>query len=171
MPSIYLAKFRQAPYIGVAAHWGIFVPYESSPQPIDGTPGVGKLFHASMTWERCLELHLFSPGATYWEIREGYDLQSSRALLSCIRLDSTNVSDAQVSAACTYVSGNRPFHYLTQNCQDWVKDVIAQLVVKKCLNASVFEYMELQGYKSLRDSDCIKSCQKSSFCWCKWKRR
>lgn len=171
MPSIYLAKFRQAPYIGAAAHWGIFIPHKTSSQGIDGMPGVGDLFHASMTWERCLELHFSGPSATYWEIRRDYDLQNSKGLLSCIRLDSTNVSNAQVSAACTYISENRPFHFLTQNCQDWVKDVVAHLVAKKYINASVFEEMELQGYTSLSDSEYVKSCQRSSFCWCKRKKR
>lgn len=169
MPSLYLVKFRQI--LSTLAHWGIFVPYETSPEPADGLPGIGNLYHASKVWEKCHQLHLCNSGATYFETRDNYDLRKSQNLLSSFRLHDTNVNNADVSAACTHVSKDRNFHYITHNCQDWVKDVIAYLVDKKIVSDSVFEEMELQGYRTLSDSECVKCCQKSSLCWCSWKRK
>jgi hypothetical protein len=169
MPPLYLVKFRQL-ILGTLAHWGIFVPCESSPEPTDGFPAVGYLYHASKAWERCHELHLCNTGATYYEACP-FDLRKSKTLLSFFRLHDTDVEHADVYNACTQVSQNRTFHYISQNCQDWVKDVIAHLVDEEKLSESVFEEMELQGYRTLKDSECVRCCQKSSFCWCKLKRR
>jgi hypothetical protein len=164
MPSLYLVKFRQLK-LGKLAHWGIFVPNESSPETTDGLPGVGYLYHASKVWEKCHELHLDEPR---YEARK-YDLRTSQNLLSFLCLHDADVSHADVYKACSQVSKNYTFHYISQNCQNWVKDVITHLVDEKKISESVLNEMELQGYRTLSEDVCVKCCQTSSFCWCRLK--
>ena len=56
MPVIWVVKFRQPPYVGVAAHWAIFLQDSDSLHDFRGVPTSGTLFHASKHKEKCLEL-------------------------------------------------------------------------------------------------------------------
>jgi hypothetical protein len=159
MHSLYIIKFRQPPYIGASAHWGLFVPDPKSPSDDFGTPFWGTLFHATPLKGKCLTLT--GQDMTRFEFQEYFHLSASPSLSSCLGLDNIEIGSAQVSAACFSVSQNRQFTYISRNCQEWVKEVLKHLIAKGYASEDVFEQIRLQGYVTLGETRCGK-CAKSS---------
>ena len=172
MPSIYLAKFRQVPYFGAAAHWAIFVP-DANTGYRNGIPTSGVLFHALSQWLNCLQLLDIGGGSTFYDRQPNCDLSACPTLFDCYCLQSTNVSDdAIIDAACVYVSRNRGFNFMARNCQEWVKEVIRHLIYWSCIPETVLGEMEQNGYVTLHET-CVHCSQNSSsslYCRCTHKR-
>jgi hypothetical protein len=168
MPQLYLLKFRQPPYVGVSAHWGLFLSYSDSLCNAM-KPSTGYLYHATSQWTDCLNLHLFmsEPRETPYE-RKSYDLSNVSSLFDWWPVRDVDINDYEVHNACCQVSENRGFNVLTKNCQEWVKEVIQFLVREERIDRRVISDMELQGYVTLGES-CKRCCAKSLSvsCMCK----
>ena len=161
MPDIYLVKFRQPPYSGVAAHWAIFVAKQNTAYDDRGLPIWGNLFHASKKKSNCLNLKLRN---TEFDHVEEFHLLGSPGLWTWLLLENTNVTPADVNLACHSVSLNREFNLFTRNCQDWVKEVLKSLVESEQIPEAVFETMELHDFKTLQEICPACSSSSNSIC-------
>lgn len=172
MPQLYLVKFRQPPYVGVSAHWGIFLSQSDSLYNA-AKPSTGYLYHASSQWTDCLNLCVFvsEPRDTPYE-RKQYNLSNAPSLSDWWPVRNADLQDYEVHDACRLVSESRGFNILTKNCQEWVKEVIQFLVQKEQIDRKVISDMELQGYVTLGES-CKRCCAKSlsSSCVCKQNKK
>lgn len=171
MPPIYLVQFRQGPLGNASAHWGIFLPDPTSPVDYFGTPHFGSLFHANKEGT-CFDL--FRQHMTHFEHEKPFRLAGHPSLLSCIRLDGTEEpDDTLLSVACNTVTLHRQFNFITENCQNWVMEVVGYLVDNMRIPGTVFEQMRLAGYVPLGETRCVR-CVKSSLslhCSCRSNRR
>ena len=161
-------KFRQLPYLGVAAHWGIFL--SDSDCPYIDKPDNGTLFHATSQWTDCLNLHLLAsqPRDTPHERNYYNNLYKFPSLSDYWLLANTEVNDVELSDACRKVSISRGLNILTTNCQEWVKEVIQFLVNNGRINGNALLDMELHGFVTLSES-YKRCCSKSSSLSCSCK--
>lgn len=154
MPPVYLVKFRQLRLPIVSAHWAIFIPY-STVRPIQGPPGPGILYHARSEWTSCFP---FLSGSQFEPI-PGYNLAASRNLFDYYALNDVDLSDEDVSASCRYISAHRNFNFMGRNCQEWVKEVLDNLIQRGLLDSMVSEEIKGEGYISIseRCDDCARN--------------
>ena len=164
MSTIWVVKFRQPPYVGVAAHWAIFLPDPHCLKDHRGVPTSGTLFHASKHKEKCLKLD--AKEMTGFQFQFEYNLSRSATLMAWLPLVDTNVTTEIVSLACVAVTGNYEFCLVTRNCQEWVKEVIRGLAANGCIPKSVLVEMDLKGFQTLGEF-CVKCAKSSSFRSCK----
>ena len=161
MSSVYLLKFKQIPHIRLAAHWGIFLPYEYSPFDADGNPIIGDLFQASKVCGGCSQRN---SNTTLWERQPHFDLPSCPNLIDVLRLDNTdNVSDTILVDACNHVSQDRKFNVISKNCQHWVREVLARLIEQNYINNDVYEQMKLHGFKTAAEAVMTSSSGSLTF--------
>lgn len=158
MPSIFLIQFRQGPLRGVSAHWGLFLAHPNSTTDRFGTPHWGSLFHAN-TDDNCFNTNKQS--MTHFHHEQSFQLAGRDSLLRCTKLDGTEVSEPELSSACQTVTLHRHFNYITENCQNWVREVLSHLVDAECISDEVFKQMKKEGYVPLGETRCGK-CAKSS---------
>ena len=159
MPPVYLAKFRQHHLPIASAHWAIFLP-SSSTRPEQGPPGLGILCHAKKEWTSCFP---FVSG-TLFESIPNFNLAKSRQLFDYYHLNDVNLSIEDVIASCERVSTYRNFNFAGRNCQEWVKEVLEDLIDRELLDPSVLDEMRGEGFVSISEKcdDCINNS--SSFC-------
>lgn len=169
MPTIYVVKFRQG-NAEVFAHWGIFLPDEDCPYDDDGIPTCGTLFHASKVKAKCLNLEVLD--MTHFQRDDNCNLLKLGTLLQCLPLAEIELLPSTIAETCDQVTLDRNFCYATQNCQEWVKEVLRGLVKAGHINDTVFVKMKRHGFVTLRESCINCSTRSSSFhnCEC-WKTR
>lgn len=160
MPPVYLLKFRQYHLPLLMAHWAIFLPY-SSTRPSNQPPGPGILYHASSEWNSCFPLLI----GTRFEALPGYNPSTSSQLFDYFAFNGVDLSNDDVSASCTNISAHRNFTFVNQNCQEWVKEVVKNLINRGLLVAGALEEMRGEGYVSMgeRCDDCMRN-NSSSLC-------
>jgi|SRR5271170_5317292 len=155
MPQIYLARFRQRPFGVASAHWALFLPKSFDP---NGCPLQGALFHARKEWNNSQGSQPCTiQGKANYGLEPDFLLLSSPSLLDSHCLKDTEVTPAQMSQACTYISQDRSFNLITRNCQEWVKDVIDYLVAHGVITDAVYGEMDARGYKTLKEESVDKS--------------
>jgi hypothetical protein len=161
MAPIWLAKFNQAPWLDSTAHWGIFVAFEPAGNDNHGIPKTGTLFHAS---QRCVVVGgSCATSPTVYRQNPEFELSSSETLASTLCLEDTDVSVGQVDKACESVSLNRPFNLVTRNCQDWVKEVLQQMISENLIPQKVFLQMKAAGFETMSERSTESSNRSSVF--------
>ena len=158
MAPIFLVQFRQGPLCDASAHWGLFLPHTNSTTDRFGTPYWGSLFHAG-TDETCSNANQQS--MTQFHYEQSFQLAGRHSLLRCTQLDGTAVTDAQLHSACQTVTLHRHFNHITDNCQNWVREVLDNLVDTEHISDEVFKQMRKAGYVPLGETRCGR-CAKSS---------
>jgi hypothetical protein len=164
MPIIYIVKFRQG-NAEAFAHWGIFLPNEDCSCDDDGIPTLGTLFHASKAGQKCLNLGI--PDVTQFHRVDNCNLRQLNTLMQCLPLADTTLVPTKIADACDQVTLDRNFWYMTQNCQEWVKEVLRGLVKDGHIDDTVFVKMKRHGFVTLRESCVNCSRRSSSFNNCK----
>ena len=165
MPSLYLVKFEQIPYVDLAAHWAIFLPYVNSPFTANGIPILGDLFHASKEWGECG--HYYNGNETRWERQTYFNLPSCPSVLDVLRLHNTDyVSDTMVFGACDHVSQRRRFNIVSKNCQHWVLEVLGRLIEENYISKDIYTQMKLHGFKT--GTEAVVASSVRSFRFWNW---
>ena len=104
-------------------HWGLFVRYE------DGTE---KLYDADKATMTNIQ--------TKYEEKDWSATKSKK--MDCIVLvgyTSSTFNQDTMTKACEDVTRDRVFNTLSNNCQEWVKDVLSRLISDNYLAKGVFE--------------------------------
>ena len=159
MPPVWLAKFNQAPWLDSTRHWALFVAFEPAGNDNHGIPRSGTLFHAS---QHCYVVGgLCATSPTVYGKKSAFELSNSKTLASATCLDETDVSEEQVDEACQSVSLNRSFNLVTRNCQEWVKEVLQQLIRENLIPEKVLDQMKLAGFKTTNERS-VETSNRSS---------
>lgn len=143
---LYVLKFDQPPFGDASTHWALFLPDETVGKNKDGIPISGTLFHAHIN---CSGACAFKE-AQYRQF-SGFKLSVSPSLRSALGLDCPGVTTDHLDKACQKVSAKGTFNLVTRNCQEWVKEVLAELVIQELIPKSVFKQMQRGGFKTLKE--------------------
>jgi hypothetical protein len=160
MPRIYLLRFRQKPNINASAHWAIFLA-DVDPWDIDEMPNEGLIFHATKDLDRdCDKVS----GYTHYDGGREFRLQDHKEkLLLWHGVKDTDVTQEQLHSACEQVSRNRHMNRLTQNCQEWVKEVLRLLTSQGIIRDGVLKEIDARGFKTVKEG-LLHSYFLSSLC-------
>lgn len=113
MPYLHILVFPVGPMVpNSLAHWALYLP------PEDGGPGPGRMFTVQ-------KQALFSNTTAY--STGTYTLQPG---VLAVPLNHICISHSQMDYICQTLSNdpNRPgFNLVTQNCHDWVVDVVRKV--------------------------------------------
>jgi hypothetical protein len=146
---IYLVKFAQPPFRDASTHWAIFLPNESAGNDKDDIPKCGHLFHVSKDGNGCCICLL---QGTHYKQNEDFALSGRHSLRSTLKLDCVGaITVDYVDKVCQKVCKGRGFNFINKNCQEWVKDVLRELVKSEKLPKEVFRKMKRHGFKTLTE--------------------
>ena len=163
MPQIHLAKFNNPIYLPATDHWCIFLEDETAGNNRHGIPISGILFHAA---KNCSSGNgLCCINNTIYEKRK-FSLSKSKSLQSSLKLNDANATEEQIDHACLRVSNKRSFNLVNKNCQEWVIEVLTDLMGQNLVPNDVLQKMKLEGYSTLAESS-----QDSSFSSLPWRQK
>jgi hypothetical protein len=161
MAPIWLAKFNQPPWLDSTMHWGIFVAFEPAGDDNHDIPKTGTLFHIS---QHCDGVSgSCTSSLEIYHKTDQFELSNSKKLASAKRLEDTDVSIEQIDKVCQRVSLNRPFNLVTRNCQEWVKEVLEEMVGENLIPEKVFHQMEKDGFQTMSERSTDSVNQPLSF--------
>lgn len=157
---IWLTMFRQLTPYDCTAHWGIFIP-DGTGRNCYGIPYNGTLYHASSAHCNICTL-VFSPDDNTLYRKHSFLLADSPSRRKTIELENTAISEDVLDRACLEVSNGRPFN-ITRNCQEWVKEVMLNLMRSGQIPYAVLEEMERHGFTTLRERS-VNSWNRTILC-------
>jgi hypothetical protein len=160
MRQIHLVKFKNRFCPPVTDHWCIFLQDETAGNNAHGIPISGTLFHAAKNCSGgnglcCINNTVYMKGEVL--------LSESESLRSSLELTGAKATEEQVDHACLRVSQNRSFNLVTRNCQEWVIEVLKDLIGQNLVPSNALQQMKLEGYSTLAET-----CQDSSFKSLSW---
>ena len=104
-------------------HWGIHVKYE-------GNTPIRMFYHADKTSLTDNSTY-YMPSEEPWNPLSNKDKKVDRRILIGY---SNNLTHEEMNKICFNVSKDRIFNTITNNCQEWVKSVLVELVKNKNLS-------------------------------------
>lgn len=129
MSSISIVTFERTKKVTIPSsfeHWGIFVRYEE---------GTDKLYHAD-------KVSLFNIYTKYEEKPWSPEKSKKKDCLVLVGYTSKTFNNDTMTEACNQVTRDRVFNTLTNNCQEWVKGVLNNLISNNFLAQAAFEELK-----------------------------